>query len=187
MGKTRFSRWNLLCAATLAGLGVTTFQPVIQATIVHPSIGGSIFDITGYVSDLTDLYAPWLALMMSPGSGQRTADLLTIGTGALHALCAIAIAAVVLAAISIAANAFGKRKAGRILGILGYALAFVVPLAAIAIVAIVQMEMSSDIISIAVLDVRPVCYAQMAIAVAGIGATLLSTHRIADPKQPARG
>ena len=186
MGKTRFSRWNLLCAATLAGLGVTTFQPVIQATIVHPSIGGSIFDIAGYVLGLTELYAPWLALMMSPGSGQRTADLLTLGTSALYALCAIAIAALVFAAASIAANALGKRKMGRVLGILGYALAFVVPVASIAIVAVVQMEMSSDIISIAVLDVRPVCYAQMAIAAAGIAATLLSTHRIADPNKPAR-
>lgn len=182
MRRMRFSRWNILSIAALIALCFTTFQPVIQATIVHPSIAGNIFDITAYVASLSELYSPWLSLMMSEGSGQRTSALLTAGTVALYALCAIAVIALVLAVASIACNAAGRRKPGRITGIIGYVLALIVPIASIAIVAIVQFEMSSDIISIAVLDARPVCYAQIIIAIVGIIGTVFATRVVTDPK-----
>ena len=186
MGKARFSRWNLLTVAALAGLAYTTFQPVIQATVVHPSVAGSIFDIAGYVGELTAVYAPWLGLMLSPGAGERTAALLQAASPALFVLCAVAVAALALPVASLVCNGFGRLGLGRVLGITGFALGLVVPLVSIALVAVVQMEMTSPVIAIDVLGVRPVCYGQMACSVLGIIGTVLATHRIPDPKRGAR-
>jgi len=176
MGK-RFSKWNILSIAALAVLCWTTFQPVIQATIVHPDIAGNIFQIASYVGGLATLYAPWLPLMMSAGTGQRTATLFTVGKYALYVLCALAIVALVLVVLSLVLGILGKRRPAKVFGIVGFALALLVPLASIVIVWAVQLEMSSPIISIAVLDVRPVCYAQLAIAVVGIISIVLATRK----------
>lgn len=184
-GRTRFSLWNILSIVALAVLCVTTFQPVIMATIVHPDLGGNIFSITSYVSGLTSMYAPWLSQMMSEGTGERTSMLLQVGTVLLYLLCIVAVAAIVAAAASIVLNAFGKRRAGRITGIIGFALGLLVPIACIAIVQVVQLEMTSDLISITVLSVGEACYVQIAACVVGIVGTVLATHRIADPKQEA--
>lgn len=183
MGKTRFSRWNWLTTAAGVVVAATTFQPVIQATVVHPSVAGSIFDIAGYVGELTAVYAPWLGLMLSPGAGARTSALLEAAAPALVALCVIAVAALVLVVGSLVANGFGRLRLGRALGIIGFAGALIVPLASIAVVAVVQAEMSSPVIAIDVLGVRPVCYWQIAAALVGIVSTVFATRRIPDPKK----
>lgn len=183
MGKTRFSRWNWLTIAAGAVVTATTFQPVIQATVVHQSVAGSIFDIAGYVGELTAIYAPWLGLMLSPGAGARTSALLEVAAPALTTLCAIAVAALVLVAASIVVNATGRLSLGRALGIAGFAAALIVPAASTAVVAVVQAEMSSPVIAIDVLGVRPTCYWQMAAAAVGIISTVFATRRIPDPKK----
>lgn len=183
MGKTRFSRWNWLTIAAGAVVAATTFQPVIQATVVHPSVAGSIFDIAGYVGELTAVYAPWLGLMLSPGAGARTSALLEVAAPALVALCVIAVAALALIVGSLVVNGLGRLGLGRALGIIGFIAALVVPVVSIAVVAVVQAEMSSPVIAIDVLGVRPTCYGQMAAALVGIVSTVFATRRIPDPKK----
>lgn len=177
MGKERFQGWYVVVLLLLAGLCFTTFQPVIQATIVHKDIAGNIFQIASYVGGLATLYAPWLPLMMSEGTGERTAALFTMGKVALYVLCAIAIIALVCVVLSLVLGLAHKRGASKVFGLIGFICALVVPLVSMGIVAAVQFEMSSPIISIAVLDVRPVCYVQLALAAFGIASVALATRK----------
>lgn len=174
---TRLRVWAVAEFALFGILLALVLQPCIQATIVHGSVAGTIFQITSYVAGLDELYAPWLPLMVEGETGERTATLLTVGTNALRALCACAVIGLALIVVSAGLGFAGMHMPCRVCAVVGFAFEALVALACIAIVALVQAEMSSDVISINVLGVRPSCYAQLALAVAGIVAAFPLTGR----------
>ena len=155
---------SLMAAAVVL---CTTFSQVIRVPIVSNFVGGSIFEISGYVGDLTRLYAPWLSKMMAEHAGSSTATLLHVGSAALIVLEGVAI----LALICLLLHAYYTiRMSGsaRAFGVAGFVLAMLVPVSMFAVVWFVGTQMTSNLIQLNVVEVPTGPRLQLAAAIAGL-------------------
>jgi hypothetical protein len=155
----------------------TTLSKVIVVPVVSDYVGGTIFEIAGYVGGLTTLYAPWLPKMMAESAGVGTANLLHLGSPALVCLEAIAIAAVLLAALSLLFGVQHKRQVARIAGVIGFALALVVPVVMFAVAAFVNWQMANQLVAVNVLSVPLGPKIQVLAALTGAVSVLLATRQ----------
>ena len=170
------------CLLSSAVITYTTFSKVVQVPVVSNFVGANIFQVTGYIGNLTRLYAPWLPKMMSESTGTRTALLLKVGTVALTALEIIAVLALLLQALFLVFILTRKGHLTRLLGCTGYALALTVPIAMLAAVKIVADQMTGPNLSLEVLALPLAPKVQIAAALAGLGCAWLAGKTTAASK-----
>jgi|GEM_PF-3304478 hypothetical protein len=171
----QISRW--VVGSFLATIVVicTTFAKVIEVPIVSNYVGGTIFDVGGYVGGLATQYAPWLPKMMSESAGVSTARLLRVGSVALVCLEAISIAALISLVLHLIFALTRISKPARIFGILGFTLGLVVPILMFGVVAIVTWQMTNNLVSLNVLSVPAGPRIQLIAAIVGGACAIMGT------------
>lgn len=163
----RVSPWLIGSVIASAVVAYTTFQKVLTVPVVSSYVGGDLFGITGFVGSLATQYSPWLDKMMNGPTGASTAQLLSVGSIALIVLEVIAIAALVALAAHLVSGIARKTKPSRTFGLIGFALALVVPIALLVVVQFVAYQMTNDLVAIDVLALTPAPVAQAVAAVLG--------------------
>jgi len=176
-GRPSISKWVGGSFIATVVLVCTTFVNVIEVPVVSNYVGGTIFQITGYVHGLTTLYAPWLSKMMDESAGTSTATLLRVGSVVLVVLELVAIATLVLLALHLIYAAKGKVRPARLFGLLGYVLALVVPSLMFVVVRFVSWQMANERVELSVLSVPAGPRIQLVAAVAGFIFVLLATGK----------
>jgi hypothetical protein len=176
------SRWVIGSFITTIVLIYTTFSNVIEVPIVSSYVGGTIFEVTRYISGLSTLYSPWLSKMMAESAGTSTAQLLRVGSLALVILEVIAIAAIVSLILHFILSLKRKTKPARTFGILGFTLALAVPVLMFAVVRFVGWQMTNTLIALNVLSVPSGPRIQMVAAILGCACVLLAARSRAEVK-----
>jgi len=173
---SRVSPWLIGSVIASAVVAYTTFQKVLTVPVVSSYVGGDLFGITGFVSALAAQYSPWLDKMMNGPTGASTAQLLGVGSIALVVLEAIAIAALVALAAHLVSGVARKTKPARTFGLIGFALALVVPIALLVVVKFVAYQMTNDLVAIDVLALTAAPVAQTIAAIFGGVCVVLGTR-----------
>jgi hypothetical protein len=182
-GPASISRWAIGSFVATIVLIYTTFCNVIEVSIVSNYVGGTIFDIAGYIGGLATQYAPWLPKMMAESAGTSTARLLRVGSVVLVILEVVAITMLLFLALHLILTLKRKTKPARVFGVLGFALGLVIPILMFAVVKVITWQMTNEMVSLKVLSVPLGPRIQIVAAFFGCVCAVLTTEKSVRVKQ----